>query len=612
MAILMTRMRRSVSSFMHVLLATLLICVCVPSLLLAQDVFSSGDRVGQTGEGFDTGPCRDPQIAREESRQNARAYLDTDGRIKVAADYLARKYGDPYVNRSGACLHARGAVFLIPDRYDGEFRTILNGIREDGYESRSAARQRSNGDFGAGPTRLNNVSSTGCPYPSDIDPNRMSAMIPLEARINSAEAAFQQRLRLCRQGQGNLVKGGCASVCYGENRIAQQPVRPSPLRPLQGRVSNDVCVAPPKPETRFGLGDINEADPPLLVTAKLTQGWDDCAKRKFGASLVFLPVNYIMDRYRGLKTIMVTFGYIGSAHALVEDIDALRQPGESLGEASYRVGQLLCDGQDLRDILTRAGSTRVAQHFLRSAAPYVPRPTLREKRPLSITVQTTNNGFTPQDDAVLRAFARDNQILLILRNSNPYAARWMSYPGAVAKPMALKAKSLKPPSEPSRMTPVQRAAEKDYSAYYGLASARGLSAAERKAITDAGYLIKPRCEGEIITTRQGGYIYSDIDVHGIYDLKGNWAGSNAALRTLNGTTTGRFFQHGAQDDFVMRNDPKGSSFGPQPPVTVYTPNGPVHLGTMVEMRQFYMSNGINWKALYPLPLAQYRAVSGAP
>ena len=459
------------------------------------------------------------------------------------------------------------------------------------------------------------MSSTGCPYPPDIDPNRMSPMIPLGARINSAEAVFQQRLRLCRQNRGDLVKGGCASVCFGQDRIAARPPgpgQPQRPKPLQGHVSNEVCTAPPKPETRFGLGDINEADPPLLVTAKLTQGWDDCAKRKFGGSLVFLPVNYVMDRYRGLKTVMVTFGYVASTHALIEDINALREPGETLGEASYRVGQLLCDGQDLRDILARAGNSQIAQRFARSVTSYIPRPAPRETRPLSLNARIIDNGFTPQDDAALRAFARDNQILLILRNSNPYAARWMSFPGAVAKPMALKAKSLKPPENPGRLSPAQRADEKLYEPYYGLASARGMSLDERTKLIRAGFRIEPKCNGEVITTSRGGFIYSDIDVHGIYDIKGNWAGSNAALKALNGTTAGRFFQHGAQDDFALRNDPKGPSFGPQPPVTVYTPNGPVHLSTAEEMRQFYIANGINWNALYPLPLAQYRAVSGAP
>lgn len=579
----------------------------------AQDVFSSGDR--GANEQFSTGPCRDPQIAQMERREGAHAYLDTNGKVKAAADYLARKYDDPFVNRGGACAEHPGIVYLIPERFDGEFHKIIALIEKYGsgtpQPDATPTRQRT-------PGRYSSISSTGCRYPPDIDPNTLSARAPPEAReelgpafINDAEAAFQQRLTLCQQQRGYLVPGGCASVCYGKDRLTADLKQriPQTFTPQ----SDKQCREHPNPESRFNVGDINQADPALLVTAKILQGWDDCAKAKFGSSIALLPLKFVIDKYRGLQTIVSAFGYGASIPTLVGDINALRQPGETLGDAAYHVGRLLCDGQDLRTVLGKAVNRNTVGHFLPRARP-IPATTSLPARPRAIppAPSVLPNGFSPLDDRLLRNFAITNRVILILRNSNVAAARWINYPGAVAKPMALKAKSLTPPPKNARSSAADRADEANYAPYYGLASARGLSKAERDAILASGYLIQAKCNGEVITTRQGGYIYSDIDVHGVYDLKGNWAGSNAALKALNGTTTQRFFQHRAQDDFVQRNDPRGPSFGPQPPVTAYTPSGPVQLNTMAEMKAFYDANHIDWHALYPMPLSSYQAISGKP
>ena len=593
------------------------IAACVASGSMAantksQDIFASGDR--GIDERFSAGPCRDPQIAVRERQEGARAYLDTDGKVKIAADYLARRYGDPFVNSGAVCAGHPGIVFLIPDRFDAEFKKIVGLVEQYGSETPQPdavpSRQRT-------PTRLSSIASNGCPYPPDIDPNALRARAPAEIRdsgidfVRDAEAAFQHRLTLCQQQRGYLVPGGCASVCFGEDRFdASDKTR---IPPTAAKQQEDTCRDPPTPESRFKVGDINQADPALLVTAKIMEGWDDCAKARLGASIALLPLKFVIDKYRGLQTLVSAFGYAASIPTLIGDIEALRQPGQSLGDAAYHVGRLLCDGQDLRSILGKAVNRNTVAHFHPrqriSPTATKPLPALRTIQPAPAALP---HGFTPLDDRLLRNFARDNKIILILRNSNVAAARWINYPGAVAKPMALKAKSLAPPPDNSRLSLAARADEAHYAPYYGLASARGLSQAERDAVLKAGFLIQAKCNGEVITTRQGGFIYSDIDVHGIYDLKGNWAGSNAALKALNGMTTQRYFQHRAQDDFVQRNDPRGASFGPQPPVTAYTPNGPVQLNTMAEMKAFYEANQIDWHALYPKPLSHYQAISGKP
>src|SRR5262249_58393749 len=113
------------------------------------------------------------------------------------------------------------------------------------------------------------------------------------------------------------------------------------------------CYDPPDQKGRFGVADINEADPYLLVTSRAIQGWDDCAKQNAVASLLLYPITYLIQRYRFLKTIIMIYGYGGTAAELVQDIDALRQPGQSLGDVSYYVGRMLCQGYTLKDILSK-------------------------------------------------------------------------------------------------------------------------------------------------------------------------------------------------------------------------------------------------------------------
>lgn len=415
---------------------------------------------------------------------------------------------------------------------------------------------------------------------------------------------------------------------------AQQPLAPpqdqnqppAGTRPQTGKAET-TCYALPDQNGRFGIANINEADPALLVTARILQGWDDCAKQNAIPSLLMFPVTYLTDKLRFLRTVMAIYGYSSTAAELIQDIDAIRQPGQSLGDASYHVGRLLCQGQTLKDILARAKLNRpkhdgdgsppgqaVGASERDSTISSARNPPAKPSR-LGLKVPPPEgppNGITALDDGLLRRFVTRNPMILVLRDSNPWALRWIDYPGAVAKPMALKAKSLKPPDDLSALTAAQQAEEANYAPYYGLASARGLSQAERDQIVKAGYLIRGKCNGEIITTRSGGYIYSDVDLHGAYDMKGNWIASNPLLKSLNNTTTGRFFQHGAQDDFHGRNDRSSASFGPQPPVTVYYPGGVVHLTTMQQMKDFYLQHGIDWNAIYPLPLSQYQVGSGKP
>ncbi len=73
------------------------------------------------------------------------------------------------------------------------------------------------GSDGSTPLQPPATGPDDCPWPPDIDPARQDVRIPLVARINGAQAAFRQRVYLCRQRRGSLVPGGCPSVCYNDD-----------------------------------------------------------------------------------------------------------------------------------------------------------------------------------------------------------------------------------------------------------------------------------------------------------------------------------------------------------------------------------------------------------
>ena len=429
----------------------------------------------------------------------------------------------------------------------------------------------------------------------------------------------------------HLIVGGLAYSGLRVSSFCTVDCDPPPgtLNPVRLAPELDkTCKGPPARNGRFGVANINDADPDLLVTAKILQGWDDCAHENMFANLVLLPVSYVVDKVRGLKTIALIFGYGSSTANLIQDINALRSPGQSLGDAAYLVGKLLCQGYDLKSILARVPKLRPKGATETGVAPPPSKPApkaapetdgVHPPPKLDPKVSPIGRGMTLLDDLALRSFAATKNLMLVIRDSNIYAGRWIGNPKAVPKPESLKVKTLKPPENLAALTPARRAEEAKLEPFYGLVSARGLSAAERKAIENKEefgkklYKILDPCDGEVITTIDGKYIYSDIDIHGVYDLKGHQVDGEIVGELLHGTTTERFFMHGGQDEFALRNDPKGGSFGPQPPVTVYMPSGQlVHLDTMAQMKSFYTAHGIPWEAIYPLPLGTYQAVSGKP
>jgi hypothetical protein len=211
-------------------------------------------------------------------------------------------------------------------------------------------------------------------------------------------------------------------------------------------------------------------------------------------------------------------------------------------------------------------------------------------------------GMTDQDDRFLGDLAAQEGKIILVRDSNPEALKWVGKKGYAPKPKILKAKTLK------------------QGKYAGLASAKGLSDDEIKEIlkfksgvrNDEGELesvfkIGSAVEDFVISARgTGTRYYSDTDLHGIYNANGTDAWNDDIARIMNRNLGERMIQHGPQDKWVDRLDKAkvGDNAGPQAgngkAVTAYLPDGSTqHLTTLQEMKSFYLARGMNWNAIYP-------------
>lgn len=372
-----------------------------------------------------------------------------------------------------------------------------------------------------------------------------------------------------------------------------------------------------------GAGNSDTADPLVLVSTKMLEGINDCLKENLGNDIALLPLNYVSQRYRGLKSIMTANGVMGGVGNIWNDLRETLGPGQSLAGRSYEIGRLLCEGYSLSESLSGpsapghdADSPGLDPIRPLNKAPIRrpagPKPTPAYRDP---TVKSAlERGITLEDHKALSRIAQANGWNIAIRDSNPQALRWIGNPDAVSKPVDVKAKTLWAPTKDqlNRMTPSEKAAEAQRAAYYGLATAHGMSSVELSALRRKGYKVDGPGQGSVLRTPEGKVMYSGIGFQGIYDKAGKdvWPdtkpGQAALLARLSGTTVERAFEQGPQDRFTRRNDPRGPSYGPQPPVTIYTHDGrTIFAGSFQELESAYRELGIAWEKIYPRPASEY-------
>jgi len=204
-----------------------------------------------------------------------------------------------------------------------------------------------------------------------------------------------------------------------------------------------------------------------------------------------------------------------------------------------------------------------------------------------------SRGMPPSVDNALKALAKKNKWIIVVRDSNPAAERWVGQEGYLPKPQALKAKSI--PYDPAKPMSEQPNA--------GLVRADKLSPLEKQL----GYKIDP---GTGLVSQDGKYFYSDIDLHGVYDSAGNDVTRqffNELMKNpqYRNSSLQDLIQHYPQDWWQFRNNAEvaGSNYGPQvgggKTATAYLPDSTVRLETLAQMKALYSENNINFSWLYP-------------
>ena len=208
-------------------------------------------------------------------------------------------------------------------------------------------------------------------------------------------------------------------------------------------------------------------------------------------------------------------------------------------------------------------------------------------------------GLLPQDHQFLSGLAVSDNLIIVLRDSNAAAIRWIGRPGFAPKPQFLKAKTLKD-SDLAHLPPARRAE------YAGLVSAKDMTLGEIEHIRQAGFEIGSAQEQYVIRSANGTRYFSDADLHGIYHADGTSAWTNTLASKINCGMRGRMVQHPPHDQWAQRNMPEvaGSNAGPQvgngKSLTALLPDGrALSIETLAEMKSLYGAIGVDFNSLYP-------------
>jgi hypothetical protein len=373
------------------------------------------------------------------------------------------------------------------------------------------------------------------------------------------------------------------------------PASPSKGTPPPGK-------RPDQGPDRYKFG---KPDPPIMFADGISKGMADCFAENLPVDMATAPLA-VLKRLERLKKAVEVVGKAGSIYAIYEDIKAY-DPTADPYEVGKWLGKLICDGKDLREVVKQRKKP-VPEEPSTAPTPTEPAPVeptdppSKKEGPLKDPVlPPTKTHFPPAPDPLergmpledhkqLQNLAANEKKIILVRDSNPWAMRWVGRSRYAPKPKELKAKTIQ---YDQKKTPEENQ-------FAGLASAKGLSDADRRALLQKRYTI--RGEQELIVDPNGNRLYSDTDLHGVYDLNGSDAWSPDMQQKMNDSFLENMVQHDPHDNWPDRNnlDVAGPNAGPKPPITAYLPDGTTqHMTTIPQMKQFYQAHGMDWHLIYP-------------
>ena len=231
----------------------------------------------------------------------------------------------------------------------------------------------------------------------------------------------------------------------------------------------------------------------------------------------------------------------------------------------------------------------------------------KPKRTFKGALAAAKRGMFKLHDAAFSRLAAKEKVIIIVRNSNEDASKFIAKKGYKPKPEDVKAKTLRADSAANPEN-------------VGLAAANPQNSDVKKMLADwedpktgkkgisyeeyvdlmgkKGYKIGDPPDYLVMDKVTGTKYYSDYDLHGVYKEGGADAYSESFRRKLNGRMYEEMVQHGPQDQWPKRLDP-GPNQGPKPACTAYLPDGTkVHLETIEDMKAFYKEHGISWENVW--------------
>jgi hypothetical protein len=412
--------------------------------------------------------------------------------------------------------------------------------------------------------------------------------------------------------QGTVEKGDPDPRGPGETERKRPAIKQKPPPPTHqdsppgNEPSPTKHVQPPgfqhEPEPpEYGLFGKGQPDPIVMFADGTSKGLADCFEEDVKPENMLMGA--LLGKLKKFERIGKAVSTFGKANNLASIYEQVRQFNPNMTD--YQLGRylarLVCEGRDLADI---GGGHRRNTHGPDPEKPdHSPGIEGSHKKPPdnARTPGKTKAHFPPAPPPLKRGMpledhkqlvklaAAENKIILV-RDSNPWAMRWVGRSRHLPKPQDVKAKTI-------QYDPDKTAEE---NAFAGLASAKGISDADRRSLLQRGYTI--RGDQEIIVDPKGNRLYSDTDLHGVYEPTGQNAWSDSMKQKMNDAFLENMVQHGPQDNWLDRNnlDVAGPNAGPRPPVTAYLPDGTTqHLETIPQMKQFYEANGMDWDSLYP-------------
>jgi hypothetical protein len=236
------------------------------------------------------------------------------------------------------------------------------------------------------------------------------------------------------------------------------------------------------------------------------------------------------------------------------------------------------------------------------AAALAARPTrgAQARKRFKEAASAEKRGMRARDSEAFEALAKESDGgHVFVRDSNPDSVPYIGKPGYEGKPEKLKAKTAKSGKHKGLAV-----ADPRDTGLQAMLKEKGIEYSQYvEELEKAGY--KVHADNEYLITKKDpasgnkGF-YSDYDLHGVYDKQGNLVNASEVQKKMNKDAGQNVVQHTGHDEWPLRDDREkaGVNYGPQPPVTVYGPDGTFKLDTWADMKAYAEIYGLRLEEQY--------------